>query len=80
MPRTADSQKMCSLGKKVTELLKEKGISQKELAKRIYLNPIYFNQILYGKYPVQMRVIIAVAKELNVDALTLVAEALDETK
>ncbi len=80
MPRTADSQKMCSFGKKVTELLKEKGISQKELAKRIYLNPIYFNQILYGKYPVQMRVIIAVAKELNVDALTLVAEALDETK
>lgn len=71
---------MCPFGKMVTKLSQKRGISQKELAKRIYINPVYFNQILYGKYPVQMRVIIAIAKELDVDALVLAAEVLNEAK
>lgn len=78
MSRTATPEKMTAFGREVTLQLMKKGISQTELAKRIYLNHVYLNRMFYGKYTVQMRTIVAIAKELDMDAAELAAMVLSD--
>lgn len=78
MSRTATPQKMTAFGREVSQRLKEKELSQVELAKRIYLNHVYLNRMFYGQYPVQMRTIVAIAKELDMDAAKLAGVVLNE--
>lgn len=78
MSRVATPEKMTAFGREVTQRLLEKGISQTDLAKRIYLNHVYLNRMFYGKYPVQMRTIVSIAKELDLDAAELARMALND--
>lgn len=78
MSRTATPEKMTVFGREVTQRLLEKGISQTDLAKRIYLNNVYLNRMFYGKYPVQMRTIVSIAKELDMDAAELARMVLND--
>ena len=78
MSKKANPQNMTAFGKEVTQKLLEKGISQTELANRIYINNVYLNRMFYGKYPVQMRTIVAIAKELDMDAGRLAGVVLNE--
>lgn len=78
MSRVATPEKMTAFGREVTQRLLEKGISQIDLAKRIYLNNVYLNRMFYGEYPVQMRTIVAIAKELDIDAAELARMALND--
>lgn len=80
MSRKASPQRMTTFGKEVNKRLQQMGISQMELAKRIYLNHVYLNRIFYGQYPVQMRTIIAIAKELDMDAAELAKMVLNDEK
>lgn len=78
MSRTATPEKMTAFGCKVTKRLLEMGMSQTDLAKRIYLNHVYLNRMFYGEYPVQMRTIISIAKELEMDAVELAGTVLND--
>lgn len=80
MSRKATPERMTAFGKEVNRRLLEKGISQVELAKRIYLNHVYLNRMFYGQYPVQMRTIVAIAKELDIDAAKLAGVVLNDKK
>lgn len=80
MSKKAAPEKMSVFGKKVTDKLMEKGITQAQLAKRIYLNHVYLNRMFYGQYPVQMRTIVAIAKELDMDAAELAGTVLNDEK
>lgn len=80
MSRTDNPENMTEFGKKVCMRLREVNMTQKELANHIYLNNVYLNRIFYGKSPVQMRIIVSIAKELNMDAVELAGAALYGTK
>lgn len=77
MSRTAKPENMTAFGKIVCERLKEMNMSQKELASRLYVNKVYLNRLLYGEYVAQMRMIIAMSKELGIDAVKLAEAALN---
>ena len=78
MSRTDNPEKMTEFGKMVCMRLREVNMTQKELADHIY--NVYLNRIFYGQSPVQMRIIVSIAKELNMDAVELAGAALYETK
>lgn len=80
MARKVTPERMSAFGKKVTEKMMEKGITQVELAQSIYLNHVYLNRMFYGQYPVQMRTIVAIAKELDMDAAELAGTVLNDEK
>lgn len=77
MPKTADPTTMCPFGKKVDQKLKERNMTQRELAHRLFISPVYLNQMMQGRYPVGMRMAIMIAKELNADALELIETVLE---
>lgn len=77
MPKTADPTTMCPFGKKVDQKLKEKNMTQSKLARRLFINPVYLNQMMQGRYPVSMRMAVMIAKELDTDALELVGTILE---
>lgn len=78
MSRKASPEKMTAFGKMVSERLGELGVSQKELAKKLYINHVYLNRLFYGDYVVQMRTIVSIAKELDIDVVKLAEAALNE--
>lgn len=77
MPKTADPTTMCPFGKKVNQELKKRNMTQKELARRLFISPVYLNQMMQGKYPVGMRMAYMIAKELDTDALELIGAVLE---
>lgn len=77
MSRTAKPQNMTAFGKMICKRLEEKNMSQKELASKLYINHVYLNRILYGDYVAQMRMIIAISKELDIEAVKLAEAALN---
>lgn len=80
MARKSSPEKMTTFGKKVCGRLNELNMTQKELADKLYVNHVYLNQIFYGKYQVQMRMIVSIAKELDMNAMELAGAAINETK
>lgn len=80
MSKTTKPENMTAFGRKVCMRLKELNMTQKELASRLYLNNVYLNRIFYGQYPVQMRIIVSISRELGMDVVELAGAALNGTE
>lgn len=79
MSRTANPTNMCPFGQKVTQRLKEKGMTQKELAEQLYISAVYLNQMMQGKFPVQMRMIKMISLVLEIDSADLISTLVEGT-
>lgn len=80
MSRTVNMSKMCPFGQKVAERLKEKGMTQKELANQLYTSPVYLNQLMQGKFPVQLRMVKMIAMVLDMNLADLSSVLLEEVR
>lgn len=78
MSRTANTANMCPFGQKVSQQLKEKGMTQKELASRLYISTVYLNQLMQGKYPVHLRMVKMIAMVLEINPSDLVSTLWEE--
>ena len=76
MSRKMNNVDMSVFGQLVYTKLKEKNMSQKDLASRLYISQTYLSRLMYGAYPVQMRTIKQIAKEIDMDASDLAIAAL----
>ncbi|MCM1539327.1 MAG: helix-turn-helix transcriptional regulator [bacterium] len=52
-------------------------MTQRELARRLFISPVYLNQMMQGGYTVGMRMAVMIAKELDMDALELIGTVLE---
>lgn len=52
---------------KIKEIRMQKGISQKELAKRISISSNYLSELEHTKFDIRFGLLLEIAKELNVD-------------
>ncbi len=57
---------------RIKEIVKEKGLTQKDLAERLGISDISFNKTLRGKYP-QLQTLERIADALDVDIVELFA-------
>lgn len=70
---TAGQGKM-SVGRRIVQFRRELGLTQRQLAKRVGVQPPYLSQIETGKRQGTLKLLLSIAKELDTDVDTLAGE------